>query len=138
MLHIKVFDNAEEDEGNDMVLDVNEWVIVEFSINTNKKISRWKADDGNFLEAQFYKADDAKSSRGHWTRTGYWDVKWTTEYAPLWPDHTLESSKISELCNCSLPIVGSGNISRILLLRVFLQLYSVLCEWVTNTNRYLP
>lgn len=40
MLHIKVFDNAEEDEGNDMVLDVNEWVIVEFSINTNKKISR--------------------------------------------------------------------------------------------------
>ena len=40
MLHIKVFDNAEEDEGNDMVVDVNEWVIVEFSINTNKKISR--------------------------------------------------------------------------------------------------
>ena len=68
ILHIKVFDNAEEDEGNDMVVDVNEWVIVEFSINTNKKNKQMKsvdADDGNFLEAQFYKADDTKSSRGH-------------------------------------------------------------------------
>ena len=40
ILHIKVFDNAEEDEGNDMVVDVNEWVVVEFAINTNKRISR--------------------------------------------------------------------------------------------------
>ena len=38
--HSEIFDTAEKDKENDMSVDVNEWVIVEFSNNTNNRISR--------------------------------------------------------------------------------------------------
>ena len=66
--NFEVLDNAESNGENGMAIDVNDWVISEFA-STSNRISRYigqaksiAGDGSDYLEDQFYKAVNTKSS----------------------------------------------------------------------------